>query len=151
MRTLWPQNRKFYTFFTYISSTSTPFQKHFTSLYRATLVLHFMFWLLRCTLWLERIMSPNLKFPLCLSIIANPHIFLNYCPNKTCDTLLQSAWHELHFVLLHISHIKSHSGSGSRFVLNFSFFLNLSILHVEACIIPLRKAVFKGLISFSYT
>ena len=52
-----------FTFFTYIFSTSTPFQKHFTSLYRAILVLHFMFWLLRCTLWLERIMSPNLKFP----------------------------------------------------------------------------------------
>ena len=34
---------------------------------------------------------------------------------------------------------------------NFLFFLTLSILHIEACIIPLRKAVFKGLISFSYT
>ena len=31
---------------------------------------------------------------------------------------------------------------------NFLFFLTLSILHIEACIIPLRKAVFKGLISF---
>ena len=38
-----------------------------------------------------------------------------------CDTLLQKAWHELHLVLLHISHIKSHSGSGSRFVSKFSF------------------------------
>ena len=34
---------------------------------------------------------------------------------------------------------------------NFLFFLTLSILHIEACIIPPRKAVFKGLISFSYT
>ena len=34
---------------------------------------------------------------------------------------------------------------------NFLFFLTLSILHIEACIIPLRKAVFKGLISFCYT
>ena len=49
-------------FLAYISSTSTPFQKHFTPLHRATPVLHFMFWLLRCMLWLERIMSPNLKF-----------------------------------------------------------------------------------------
>ena len=31
---------------------------------------------------------------------------------------------------------------------NFLFFLTLSILHIEACIIPLRKAVFKGWISF---
>ena len=31
---------------------------------------------------------------------------------------------------------------------NFLLFLTLSILHIEACIIPLRKAVFKGLISF---
>ena len=30
---------------------------------------------------------------------------------------------------------------------NFLFLLTLSILHVEACVIPLRKAVFKGLIS----
>ena len=31
---------------------------------------------------------------------------------------------------------------------NFLFFLTLSILHIEACIMPLRKAVPKGLISF---
>ena len=37
------QKLKILHFFTYISFTSTPFQKHFTSLYRATLVLHFMF------------------------------------------------------------------------------------------------------------
>ena len=54
---------KILQFFTYISSTSTLFQKHFTSLCRATLMLYFMLWLLRCTLWLERIMSPDLKFP----------------------------------------------------------------------------------------
>ena len=30
------QKTKILHFFTYISSTSTPFQKHFTSLYRAT-------------------------------------------------------------------------------------------------------------------
>ena len=118
------QKPKILHFFTYISSTSTPFQKHFTSLYSATLVKHFMFWLLRCTLWLERIMSPNLKSPLCLSIIGNLHNFLNYYPNNTCDTLLQKAWHERHLVLLHISHIKSHSGSGSRFVSKFSFLPN---------------------------
>ena len=58
-----PKNRKFYTFFTYISSTSIPFQHHFRTVYRAIQVLHFMFWLLRCTLWVERIMSLNLKFP----------------------------------------------------------------------------------------
>ena len=52
---------KCHTFIACISSTSTPFQKYFTPLYRATPVLNFMFWLLRCTLWLERIMSPNLK------------------------------------------------------------------------------------------
>ena len=34
---------------------------------------------------------------------------------------------------------------------NFLFFVTLSILHIEACIMPLRKAVLKGLISFSYT
>ena len=39
-----------FTHFTYISSTSTPFQEHFTPLYRGTPVLHFIFWLLRCTL-----------------------------------------------------------------------------------------------------
>ena len=61
-----PKTENFTLFYStpfFISSTSTPFQKHFTSLYRATLELHFMFWLLRCTLWLERIMSPNLKLP----------------------------------------------------------------------------------------
>ena len=57
------KNPKILHFFTYISSTSIPFQHHFKTVYRATPVLHFMFWLLRCTLWLERIMSPNLKFP----------------------------------------------------------------------------------------
>ena len=118
------QKPKILHFFTYISSTSTPFQKHFTSLYRATLVLHFMFWLLRCTLWLERIMSPNLKFPSLLKHYHNLHNFLNYYPNKTCDTLLPKGWHELHLVLLHISHIKGHSGSGSRFVSKFSFLPN---------------------------
>ena len=40
------QKPKFFHFFRYISSSSTPFQKHFTSLYRATPVLHFVFWLL---------------------------------------------------------------------------------------------------------
>ena len=55
------QKPKILHIFTYISSTSTPIQKHFTSMYRATPVLHFMFWLLRCTLSLERIMAPNLK------------------------------------------------------------------------------------------
>ena len=60
MRTLWPKNQKFYTFL-HISSTSTPFQKHFTSLHRVILVPHFMFWLLSCTLWLGRIMSHNVK------------------------------------------------------------------------------------------
>ena len=34
---------------------------------------------------------------------------------------------------------------------NFLFFLTLSIFNIEACKIPLRKAVLKGLISFSYT
>ena len=34
---------------------------------------------------------------------------------------------------------------------NFLSLLTLSIPYIEACIIPLRKAVFKGLISFSYT
>ena len=56
------QKPKILPFFTYISSTSTPFQKQFTSVERATPGLHFMFRLLRCTLWLERIMSPNLRF-----------------------------------------------------------------------------------------
>ena len=35
--------------------------------------------------------------------------------------MLQRAWHELHLVLLRISLIKSHSGSGSGFVSKFSF------------------------------
>ena len=38
--------------------------------------------------------------------------------------MLQRAWHELHLVLLQISHIKSHSGSGSGFVSKFSFLTN---------------------------
>ena len=37
------------------------------------------------------------------------------------------------------------------FCRNFLFFLTLSILHIEACTIPLRKAVFKGLVSCCYT
>ena len=32
---------------------------------------------------------------------------------------------------------------------NFLFFVTLSILHIQTCMIPLRKAVPKGLISFS--
>ena len=39
--------------------------------------------------------------------------------------MLQRAWHELHLVLLQISHIKSHSGSGSGFVSKFSFLTNV--------------------------
>ena len=35
-----------------------------------------------------------------------------------------------------------------RICVKFSFFITLSILHIETCIIPLKKAVFKGLISF---
>ena len=34
---------------------------------------------------------------------------------------------------------------------NFLFFVTLSILHIETCMIPLSKAVHKGFISFSYT
>ena len=30
----------------------------------------------------------------------------------------------------------------------FSFFITLSVLHVETCVIPLWKAVFCGVISF---
>ena len=46
-----------YNFFLY-SQTRTLFISHC----RATPVLHFMFWLLRSTLWPERIMSHNVKF-----------------------------------------------------------------------------------------
>ena len=58
------QNPKILHFFTYISSTSTPFQKHFTSLYRATLVLHFMFWLLRRTVG-----SPTVTHRYCVRVL----------------------------------------------------------------------------------
>ena len=34
---------------------------------------------------------------------------------------------------------------------NFPYFVTLSILHIETCMIPLSKAVDKGFISFSYT
>ena len=34
---------------------------------------------------------------------------------------------------------------------NFPFFVTLSILHIQTCMIPLMKAVLKGFISFSYT
>ena len=34
---------------------------------------------------------------------------------------------------------------------NFPYFVTLSILHIETCMIPLSKAVHKGFISFSYT
>ena len=34
---------------------------------------------------------------------------------------------------------------------NFLFFVTLSILYIETCMIPLSKAVHKGFISFSYT
>ena len=57
-----PKTENFTLFYIYLLHIHS-FSKHFTSLYRATLVPHFMFWLLRCMLWLERIMSPNLKFP----------------------------------------------------------------------------------------
>ena len=33
----------------------------------------------------------------------------------------------------------------------FLFFVTLSILHIQTYMIPLRKAVLKGIISFSYT
>ena len=33
---------------------------------------------------------------------------------------------------------------------NLPFFVTLSILHIQACMIPLMKAVLKGFISFSY-
>ena len=34
---------------------------------------------------------------------------------------------------------------------NFVFFVTSSILHIETCMIPLRKAVHKSFISFCYT
>ena len=34
---------------------------------------------------------------------------------------------------------------------NFLFFVTLSILHIQTCMMHLKKAVLKGLISFSYT
>ena len=34
---------------------------------------------------------------------------------------------------------------------NFPYFVILSILHIETCMIPLSKAVHKGFISFAYT
>ena len=34
---------------------------------------------------------------------------------------------------------------------NFPYFVTLSILHIETCMISLSKAVDKGFISFSYT
>ena len=33
---------------------------------------------------------------------------------------------------------------------NLRFFVTLSILHIQTCMIPLKKAVLKGFISFSY-
>ena len=34
---------------------------------------------------------------------------------------------------------------------NFLFFVTLSILHIQTCMIHFKKAVLKGFISFSYT
>ena len=82
-----------------------------------------------------------------ISICGGPHSFLNCLPNKTCDTLLERAWQGFHFALPRIWHIKSHSGSGSRFVSIFSFFVTLSILRVEICMILLWKTVNMGFIS----
>ena len=110
-----PQFSQFlaYNLFLY-SHTRTWFALHG----RATPVLHFMFWLLRCTLWLKCIMLHNLELSSLVKPYGDPYNFLNHLPNKTCDTLLESTQKELHFVLLHIWHIKSQSGYGSRFESN---------------------------------
>ena len=79
-------------FFTYISSTSTAIEKHFTSVLkgypRAT------FHVLIAKVYVvtgAHYVTKSKTSSLCLSITANPHNFLNYYPNKTCDTLLQKA------------------------------------------------------------
>ena len=146
------QKPKILHFFTYISSTSTPFQKHYTSLYRATLVLHFMFWLLRCTLWLERIMTPNLRF---LSLLKHyrksPITFLIITQIKCVIPCYKK--HDTSFIwyyyTYHIS--KAILDLGPDLCQNFPYSVTLSILHIETCMIPLSKAVDKGFISFSYT
>ena len=119
------QKQKILHFFTYISSTSTPFQKHFPSLYRAT--PRATFHVLVAKVYVvtgAHYVTKSKNSPLCLSITGNAHSFLNFYPNKTCNTLLQKASHELQLVLLHISHIKSHSGSGYGFVSKFSLLCN---------------------------
>ena len=146
------QKPKILHFFTYISSTSTPFQKHFTSLYRATLVLHCMFWLLRCTLWLERIMTPNLRF---LSLLKHyPHILIKFLIITQIKRVIPCyKKHDTSFIwyyyTYHIS--KAILDLDPDLCQNFLFFVTSSILYIETYMIPLSKAVHKGFISFSYT
>ena len=93
-------------------------------------------------------MSPNLKFPSCLSITANPHNFLNYYPNKTCIPCYKE--HDTSFIWYYYTYhiLTAILDLDPDLCQNFLFFLTLLIFHVEACIIPLRKAEVKGLISF---
>ena len=137
---------KCHTFIAYISSIFTPFQKHFTSLYRATPVLHFMFWLLRCTLWLERIISPNLKFSskiIIIFLIINEIKRVIPC-KKECDKsfVLYYYTYDIPKAILH---------QDPDFCQHFLFSITLPTLNVETSVILLWKALSKDFISFVYT
>ena len=83
------------------------------------LMLHFMFWLLRCTLWLERIMSHNVN-----------SLFLSYTDRsdtfaliRVINRLVWRVGRVVHFLLQFIRHPNNHSGSGSGSGYVSSFFI----------------------------
>ena len=101
-----------------------------------------MFWLLRCTLWLERIMAPNLpQIPVTFLII-----------NQMKRVILWNKEDDKSFIWYYYSYdiSKAILDLDPDLCQNFPYFVTLSILHI-LCTIPLSKAVHKGFISFSYT
>ena len=97
-------------------------------------------------------MSPNLKLPSLLKPLSQiPITFLIINQIKRVIPCYKE--HDTSFIWYYYTYdiSKAILDLDPDLCQNFLFFLTSSILHIEACIIPLRKAVFKGLISFSYT
>ena len=88
---------KILQFFSYSSSTSQLTRFCFTLTYRATYKLHFIFWLLRCTLCLERIMLHISRlFSLRKQFLLTP-VSLSICNQLQQDENQMEA-HEVHYI-----------------------------------------------------
>ena len=144
-------NRKFYTFL----HISVPHPLLFKNILHRCIELPQCYiscsWLLRCTLWLEHIMAPNLKFSSLLKhYLKIPITFLII--NQIQHVTLCYKEHGKSFIWYCYAYdiSKAILDLDPDLCENFPFSTTLSILHIQTCMIPLMKAV-QGLYLFSYT